>query len=160
MSLAARGLTGFSFSSLLQKRGFYPELEDEEKILLVFSVGTTQTECDRLCSELRRLKPLLMQENQENRDRKPIRYPTGESMSEAAYSFDQINRAEPVKIPLQEAVGSLSAEMIIPYPPGIPVLLPGEVFTRDLVEQLDSFVSQGGNVRGMTTDEKKVYVLK
>lgn len=152
LSLVAQGMTGFSFSSLLSKRGIYPELVDERKVLFVFTVGTTQEECDRLCSVLHKIEP---QRKKKNRIVKPFLYLTGNPTSEAFYSFDEMNRAEQVRVPLKEAVGQLSAEMIIPYPPGIPILLPGEVFTLERVEQLNRFISEGGNVRGIARDEKK-----
>ena len=39
-------------------------------------------------------------------------------------------------IPLREAVGKVSAEMICPYPPGIPMLIPGEVLDQRRVKWL------------------------
>ena len=46
-------------------------------------------------------------------------------------------------IPLEHAAGEISAELVIPYPPGIPVLAPGDVIT---VEKLDylRFGAQSG----------------
>jgi arginine/lysine/ornithine decarboxylase len=39
-------------------------------------------------------------------------------------------------IPLTEAIGEVSAELVIPYPPGIPVLAPGDVISAEKVEYL------------------------
>jgi arginine/lysine/ornithine decarboxylase len=49
-----------------------------------------------------------------------------------------------------EAVGRVSADIVTPYPPGIPVLAPGEVITEAIVEHLERFVSLGGFVEGAT----------
>ena len=38
--------------------------------------------------------------------------------------------ARPVAVPAHEAVGRVSAELVAPYPPGVPVLAPGERVTR------------------------------
>ncbi|RYP88132.1 aminotransferase class V-fold PLP-dependent enzyme [Nocardioides guangzhouensis] len=43
--------------------------------------------------------------------------------------------AEPV--PLERAVGRISAELVAPYPPGIPVLAPGEQITAETLEALE-----------------------
>ncbi len=40
-------------------------------------------------------------------------------------------------VPFDRAVGRVSAELVAPYPPGIPVLAPGEEITADTVEALD-----------------------
>jgi arginine decarboxylase len=45
--------------------------------------------------------------------------------------------AEAESVPIDRAVGRVSAELIAPYPPGIPVLAPGEEITPDTVAALD-----------------------
>jgi arginine/lysine/ornithine decarboxylase len=57
-------------------------------------------------------------------------------------------RAESVKP--RDAVGRVSAELVTPYPPGIPVVAPGEVHTEETVEYLEEFVAAGGFVEGAT----------
>ena len=39
-------------------------------------------------------------------------------------------------IPLHKAVGRISSELISPYPPGIPVILPGELLDQNRVDWL------------------------
>lgn len=40
-------------------------------------------------------------------------------------------------VPLAAAVGRVCAELVAPYPPGIPVLAPGELVTQDSLDALD-----------------------
>lgn len=47
-----------------------------------------------------------------------------------------------------EAVGRVCAELITPYPPGIPAIAPGEFFSAALVDYLEGFVGDGGFVEG------------
>ncbi|MFM9589340.1 aminotransferase class I/II-fold pyridoxal phosphate-dependent enzyme [Streptomyces scabiei] len=47
------------------------------------------------------------------------------------------------EIPATEAVGRVAAEMITPYPPGIPVVLPGELLTEPVLEYLVTGVNAG-----------------
>jgi arginine decarboxylase len=44
------------------------------------------------------------------------------------------------------AVGRVSAELIAPYPPGVPVLAPGELITADAVESLLEIKADGGRI--------------
>jgi len=46
-----------------------------------------------------------------------------------------------------EAIGRVSAELVAPYPPGIPVLAPGERITREAVEGLREAMADGTQVR-------------
>lgn len=47
-----------------------------------------------------------------------------------------------------EAVGRVSAELITPYPPGIPAVAPGEVFNEANVAYLEEIVANGAFVEG------------
>ncbi len=49
-------------------------------------------------------------------------------------------------IPAEQAVGRVAAEMMTPYPPGIPAVLPGERLTEPLLRYLRSGVEAGMNV--------------
>ena len=48
------------------------------------------------------------------------------------------------KVPLNEAVNSISRESIMIYPPGIPLIVPGEVFTKELIDRINEYKSQDG----------------
>jgi len=50
-------------------------------------------------------------------------------------------RAE--QVPAGQAIGRVAAEMLTPYPPGIPAALPGERLTRPLLEYLRSGIQAG-----------------
>ncbi|CAI5508770.1 unnamed protein product [Closterium sp. Naga37s-1] len=55
-------------------------------------------------------------------------------------------------VPAQQAVGRYSADMLCPYPPGIPVLLPGEVVTAEALKLLQRVLSLGGSVSGLPSE--------
>lgn len=52
------------------------------------------------------------------------------------------------RVPLQEAVGHVSADVVCPYPPGIPILCPGEEINDDIVEYLLHVRSSAFELRG------------
>jgi arginine decarboxylase len=49
-------------------------------------------------------------------------------------------------VPAGAAVGRVSAELIAPYPPGVPVLAPGELITATAVEALREVAADGGRI--------------
>jgi lysine decarboxylase len=55
-------------------------------------------------------------------------------------------RTRTVRLP--EAVGEVSAELVIPYPPGIPVLAPGDVISPDKLEYLLHAAGLGTYISG------------
>ena len=55
--------------------------------------------------------------------------------------------AEHRTVPSSDAIGQVSAELVAPYPPGIPVLAPGERITQAAVDGLAAVMSHGTQVR-------------
>ncbi|MBO9533141.1 MAG: aminotransferase class I/II-fold pyridoxal phosphate-dependent enzyme [Solirubrobacteraceae bacterium] len=52
-------------------------------------------------------------------------------------------------VPLAEAAGHIAAEALVPYPPGIPVALPGERLRSDVLVQVAAWAQAGGALRGL-----------
>lgn len=72
-------------------------------------------------------------------------------------SWEALER-ESEKIRFSEAEGRISGEYILLYPPGIPLLVPGEKIVKEIVENLSFYLYNGYNVLGMERD--KISVLK
>lgn len=53
------------------------------------------------------------------------------------------------KCPIESAVGRMAGEFIMLYPPGIPVLVPGEVITLDCIHRISEWVNGGVMVQGV-----------
>ncbi|MEU0073762.1 ornithine decarboxylase [Streptomyces sp. NPDC006332] len=51
--------------------------------------------------------------------------------------------AEVDHVPTERAAGRIAAEMVSPYPPGVPVIAPGEVITDEVLDYLRSGVDHG-----------------
>jgi arginine/lysine/ornithine decarboxylase len=52
------------------------------------------------------------------------------------------------KVPLSEAGGHVMADFIYLYPPGIPLIVPGEVVTAELIEQFLHCIDKGLTLQG------------
>jgi arginine/lysine/ornithine decarboxylase len=57
-----------------------------------------------------------------------------------------------------KAVDRLCAELICPYPPGIPVLMPGEIITPEAVDYLQQVLTAGGKITGCS--DRNLQTLK
>jgi lysine decarboxylase len=55
-------------------------------------------------------------------------------------------------VELDVSSGRLSSEIVTVYPPGIPILVPGEVVTGEVTDYLDSVSRMGGIVDGLAED--------
>ena len=64
------------------------------------------------------------------------------------------------EVPLRDMVNRISANMILPYPPGVPLVLPGEMVTADslpVLEFLEMLCEIGAHYPGFETDIHGLY---
>lgn len=77
------------------------------------------------------------------------RFPSGPQIrAEQAMAPREAFFAATELVPFTTAAGRVSAELVTPYPPGIPAVAPGELYTRENVDYLQAFVEAAGFVEG------------
>lgn len=157
------GLTGPRLQEELERRDCVPEMSDERYVVLLFSLGSREEEAYQLLSALKEIdrefpvpggasvqKHVSTWNNlQKERISRPV-----------PFSLIPVNDLETQIIPLAESEGRISAGMVIPYPPGIPLLYPGEVITREIKDRLISLTEAGAKFQGATVQDLhriKVY---
>lgn len=69
-----------------------------------------------------------------------------------AEAFSQVARRETVRLPLEALEDQIVASLLTPYPPGIPLLVPGERFNQTIVEYLRFIHTFNQRVPGFETD--------
>lgn len=138
------GLTGFELEEqLFEKYAVNMELADYENVLAIVTYANTQEEIDRLiraCEEIAK-----------ESCRTGIRggeQPCLPTLPEQILTPRQAYFAEAEEIAWQKAVGRISAEMIAPYPPGIPIIYPGERMTQEIWDYLEKFRSKNRHIHG------------
>ena len=57
--------------------------------------------------------------------------------------------AEAETLPLEESVSGISAEYMYLYPPGIPVIVPGERIPPQFVRDMERYRREGMNIAGL-----------
>ena len=57
---------------------------------------------------------------------------------------------EKKRIPWREAKGKIAAEALIPYPPGIPLVNPGELVTEEIWEYMEEYRKKGLHFHGLS----------
>ena len=74
----------------------------------------------------------------------------------------QIYQAEELpykEVTLEEAVGNMSADTIYLYPPGIPMIVPGEIITKRLADNIEECLSLGLRVEGSSDMQEKILKI-
>jgi arginine/lysine/ornithine decarboxylase len=140
------GLTGFEAGSRLARRyGVEVELCDAAHVLCSLTIYDTADDVARLLSALTGLARDIPCERAAEREPCVRSWPgipvQAMSAREAAFAPSQ-------PCPLHDAVGMICAESVIPYPPGIPVLLPGEVISAEVVAFCEQLTADGAKIVG------------
>ena len=64
-----------------------------------------------------------------------------------------------VHVDINEAVGKVSANFVVPYPPGTPILVPGELITAEIIEYINKTDSiKGSYLEGIYRHNNKSYI--
>lgn len=140
LSLLGTGAPGFAVEADLIGAGLPVEMADRDTIVAMVTMGDTSDTVERLVDAL--------SASIEHHRGSP-RTGTAAVWSitpEPAVTPREAFFADHETVPAAAAVGRVSAELLAPYPPGIPALAPGEVITADIVEMLRSIVADGGRV--------------
>lgn len=69
-------------------------------------------------------------------------------VSSLACPLNQLEEQGQIILPLREAIGQISLETVIPYPPGIPVLLRGERVTKEHVVSIEHHIAASVHLQG------------
>ncbi|TDF91618.1 aminotransferase class I/II-fold pyridoxal phosphate-dependent enzyme [Paenibacillus piri] len=150
-------MSGFALKDELEARDCFVELADPQAVLLVFSLASTSDDVDRLVGALRSIANDLQGEagppaDLSSRLQPAQTYSAVPGLSEPVSFDEQMYRNKgTAQLPLEEAVGMMAAEMIVPYPPGIPVLCPGESISAEVVRYLTRLSAMGARIHGMTS---------
>ena len=63
------------------------------------------------------------------------------------------------RCPLEESIGKISTEFVYLYPPGIPILVPGEQITGQFVRNVRRYMEQGLDLQGLSDYTNKTICI-
>lgn len=155
ITVSKLGIDGFTADEILhQQLGVTAELPSLRHVTFIFSLGNTEADVDRLVAAW---ETLAADGVADVADKIPVG--TGELLkAKQAMSPREAFFARSEMISIDQAcdpselgnANRISAELVCPYPPGIPVLMPGEYITQDALNALQYVLKSGGFITGCT----------
>ena len=148
------GITGFELDTILaDKYHIQMELSDFYNALAVSSFGDTKESIDKLLTALKEISSGYFGKKQSIADFLDIPEIPKRILNprEAFYS-------DSISIPINESIGRISGEFLLAYPPGIPILCPGEEVTQDILDYVEDLKRANLYVQG--TEDPTVSKLK
>ncbi len=136
------GLTGVEVYDMLRDEyDIQIEFGDTANILAYISVGDREQDIERLVGALSEIRRRF------KRDKKEL-LPYQEIVPQVILSPQQAFYADKEKTVLAASTGRISGEMVMCYPPGIPIVAPGERITSDIVSYIEYAKFKGCSLMG------------
>lgn len=138
-----------------------PEMEGEHHVVLILTGYDTSEGIQRLVNAVRGINEtavLAKQKGEERRDGSPgFTEMTKHLPRRRILPSEAWDRKREWK-ELNESKGSICAEMLHVYPPGIPLLVAGEEIDAEMILAMKQLLQAGANLQGIKWQEGRVYV--
>ena len=136
------GLAGIEVYDLLRDEyDIQIEFGDIGNILAYISVGDRKRDIERLISALAEIKRVYGKSSTGMLSQEYINPVVAETPRKAFYSKKK-------SLPLDETAGYICSEFVMCYPPGIPILAPGELITEDIIRYIKYAKEKGCQMTG------------
>lgn len=136
------GLAGIEvYDTLRDDYDIQIEFGDLGNILAYLSIGDRWQEVERLVSALAEIRRRYQKDPTGMLTQEYIDPEVVASPQEAFY-------AEKISLPLMETEGRICSEFVMCYPPGIPILAPGEKITKEILQYINYAKIKGCNMTG------------
>ncbi len=138
----ALGISGMETAKMLRERGVVCELADPYHVLLLISYADTMKDAHAA------IMALMDVANNYNGDKMYTlaapRLPAPQAELNPREAFFAASQA----VSFARCVGRIAAEEVTVYPPGIPVVLPGEIITKEISEYITEVKAAGFKITG------------
>lgn len=147
-------LNGKRFQEMLRSYHLEMEMASGSYVIAMTGPGDTQEGMDRLVQAVMEIdKNILCEELSGNDEDHTIKNISYEIVPlEQAYSSFEAGRMEGESVKWNEASGRISLEYVYLYPPGIPMIVPGERITSTIVQKMVKYKEMGFSIEGLSQE--------
>ncbi len=126
LDMSAYGLNGNQLEELLMEKDIFVELVTGNILMCMTGIGNKRCDFEKLLGALKQIAS--------ERQLMEVKPQQPEAVTKALQMTKVPVRKE--RIPLEEAAGRVCASSVIPYPPGIPIVCPGEIFDEEVISYI------------------------
>lgn len=140
-------LSGYELQTLLEGSGIFPEMADPYNVLLVFPL--LKDGADFSIGDIAERFERALQSIPNNTSMEKVKRSYSKPrISKLALHAREMANLKAESISLDEAAGKICAQLIIPYPPGIPLLFPGEKICEEDIDFIKLLLKTGARFQG------------
>ena len=167
ISVRNTSLNGHELYDLLRKEyHLQMEMAASDYVLAIMTIMDSEEGWQRLADALLEIDGRIEKENDSNM----IAAKSISVIETAAYADESFAPAvgmtvacafhkEREEVPFEKAEGRVAADFIHLYPPGVPIIVPGEIVSQSMLARIRGYLRMGMCVRGVMPEEKIAVVL-
>lgn len=145
-----RGYSGHKLLEYLKENKIQGEMSDNRNVVLLFGTNTNREDFEKLYEVLKICDVKTLECNYIQ----PVEYEIP-IMKIMPWEAIDLNKE---KCNIDVASGNLCGQAIVPYPPGIPIIMPGEVIEDETIKSIKYYVKNKVTLLGVEKD--KITILK
>lgn len=145
------GLSGFQLQKLFEGENLYPELADPYNLLMTLPLVKEEQDFPfkEIIKKIERASSAMKDRSGEQDEEVVPQSALGKNaMTGLAYPYSVMKQKSTVQVEFGKAIGAVSAEMVIPYPPGIPLIMTGEMITSEHIDNLGRLLALDSRFHG------------
>jgi len=151
INVTRTGFSGYELEDLLaEKYDIQVDAADLFNLIAITGVGTDKKDINRLISALEEIDEKYHGEAQNWILQIPSISTEMVMMPRDVFLLYRSKR-----VPLSKSAGQISAQTLTPYPPGIPILIPGERITQEIVDYVEDLKEKDIRISGQETETLK-----
>jgi len=139
LDMSSYGLDGNQLEEFLMEKDIFVELVTGNIVMCMTGIGNRRCDFERLLEALKELAG-----GRRLTESVPVQ---PKAVTTCLELTDVPSRKE--RIPLEDAAGRVCASSVIPYPPGIPIVCPGEIFDEEVIAYIKQRRAAQENVIGL-----------
>ncbi|WP_394122199.1 aminotransferase class I/II-fold pyridoxal phosphate-dependent enzyme [Planococcus donghaensis] len=152
--------SGYQLKEKLEQAGVEVELADFFQVLLILPL-LKQWHAYPFAEIRSRLKEAVAMLEGETRKDMKLQIKKTSEVTVPELSFEEIDLSDHEWISHTQVIGRIAAGMVIPYPPGIPLVVAGEKWTLAKVEELMNYIASDTQIQGdHQLESKQLPVLQ
>ncbi|MFS0865366.1 aminotransferase class I/II-fold pyridoxal phosphate-dependent enzyme [Fredinandcohnia sp. 179-A 10B2 NHS] len=146
---------GYQLQSLFEEVGVFTELADPNNVLFVLPL-TEAVDYEEVVNKIKGQLQGFKVEKKRFRQQTNL----SEKITTLPIFYNEIKGYNKKVVSFKQAVGKISGEMIVPYPPGIPILMEGERITEGHIELLSTYIDSGARFQGGDMESRLITILE
>lgn len=140
----SKGLSGHLLLKYLRDNKIQAEMSNASNVVLIFSPFNEEEDFKKLYDVLRKCELKTLKSNE-------VKVMKFHIPAQKFMPFEVMFKKK-IKVSIREALNKICATNIVPYPPGVPIVVVGEIIDQEAIKQIGYYISSQCDILGIEKD--------